>query len=428
MTWNVSTDPVDFDEAIAWFKDRVAMTKADFERLTAEAKRKAFTVANVAQLDVVQQVWDAIDKAVKSGTSLADFKKSIGEDLRNAWAGSVDDPPWRLETIFRTNLQNAYGAGRYRQAKHPDVASDRPVWMFDAVLDGRETPICRECDGTKLPNDDKWWATHTPPLHFNCRSSFIALSESQAGKITLIAPTAKPDDGFGLPPGEDEWEPSTANVAPTLATALTQKLASAPPAPPQKMQAGLHVNKARAVAGVPKSSVDDLLGSVKDAELLTWLEKNPLGELVARGSIHGANGMYTYSPSNPARSPKRIEVSWDRKPFTYGEAFIAGDVHSISSAASTVDEARRITFRHEIAHHIHLSELRGSKVDKIITDAYERAEAADRFITKYAGDHADEYFAESYAAYYHRRSELKSYDPNGYQMVEDVLRERGMLP
>lgn len=424
MAWSVSADPVDFDDAIAWFRKRVAMTKADFERLSAAAKRKAFTVANVAQLDLIQQVWDAIDEAVKEGTPLADFKKAIGGELRKAWAGSVDDPPWRLETIFRTNVQNAYGAGRYRQATHPDVAGDRPVWMFDAILDGRTTDICEACDGTKLPNDDAWWKTHLPPLHFNCRSSFIALTDKQAGKITLVAPTQPPQDGFGLAPGESEWEPDPNAYAPTLAQAFETKMKAAPPVPPpSKMQAGVHAKRARAVAGVPKDAPDDLLGSVQDAELLKWLEQHPLSEVVARGSIRGANGQYVYGPAGV----HRLEVVWNRKPWTFGKEWKPGAVHSISSACATEEQARRATFRHELGHHIHLFEKRG-KVDQIIKAAYARARAARTFITNYAGTHPDEYFAESFAAYYLRRSELKAFDPNGYAMVEDVLRERGILP
>lgn len=223
MTWKVSADPVDFDDAIVWFKKRVSMSKADFERLSAAAKRKAFTVANVAQLGVVAQVWAAIDKAVKSGLPLADFKKAIGPELRKAWSGSVDDPAWRLETIFRTNVQLAYGAGRFRQAKTPEVAGDRPVWMFDAILDGRETEVCHAADGTKLPNDHAWWKTRIPPLHHNCRSSFIALTEKQAGKLTTKPTTEKPLKGFGLAPDEQEWEPDEADYPPALWNAYEAK-------------------------------------------------------------------------------------------------------------------------------------------------------------------------------------------------------------
>lgn len=233
MTWKVSADPVDFDEAIAWFRKRVAMTAEERASAAAEAKRRAFWVSNVAQADIVAQVWRAVDDAVTKGTPLADFKRAVGEQLRRAWGASVNDAPWRLETIFRTNVQNAYGAGRFRQASHPDVLAERPVWMFDAILDGRETDICRACDGTKLEADAPWWATHTPPLHFNCRSSFITLSEDQAGKISAKAPTVDAQAGFGRAPTDEPWRPEPNRYPEQLAFDFATKTASPPPPAPR---------------------------------------------------------------------------------------------------------------------------------------------------------------------------------------------------
>lgn len=235
MTWSVSTDPLDFDEAVAWFRKRVAMTRGERDALEARARYRAFFVSNIAQLDLVEQVWKAVDKAVASGLPLKDFKEQVGSALRSAWGGTVKAPAWRLETIFRTNVQNAYGAGRFRQAIDPDVLEDRPVWMFDAILDGRETDVCKACDGTKLPANDKWWKSHLPPLHHNCRSSFIALAEDQVDGLTKQPPKASPKNGFGSEPVEDEraiqlWANSKIAAAPApLAKAAGRGV---PPAPP----------------------------------------------------------------------------------------------------------------------------------------------------------------------------------------------------
>jgi SPP1 gp7 family putative phage head morphogenesis protein len=198
VAWKVSADPVDFDEAVAWFRKRVAMTAEERTRLTGEARRQGFFVSHAAQLDVVHDVWKALDAAIAKGTPLADFKREVGPKLREAWSPKdVPDPAWRLETIFRQNVQNAYSAGRYRQATDPDVLDERPVWMFDAILDGRETSICKACDGTMLAAEDKWWLSHQPPLHFNCRSSVITLTEEQAGKLSKKKPDVPVPAGFG---------------------------------------------------------------------------------------------------------------------------------------------------------------------------------------------------------------------------------------
>lgn len=223
MAWKVSADPVDFDEAVSWFRKRVSIPKAIFSALRAESRRKAFTIANVAKLDLVHQAWKALDSAIAKGTTLEDFKKEVGPALRAAWAGSVDDPAWRLETIFRTNVQHAYSAGRYRQATTPEVIEDRPVWMFDAILDGRETEFCKACDGTKRPADDPWWNDHYPPAHYNCRSSVITLTEEQAGKLSK-APTIAAQDGFGKAPTDtDAWTPDVSKYPEELQKLLEEK-------------------------------------------------------------------------------------------------------------------------------------------------------------------------------------------------------------
>jgi hypothetical protein len=60
-----------------------------------------------------------------------------------------------------------------------------------------------------------------------------------------------------------------------------------------------------------------------------------------------------------------------------------------------------------------------------VTAAYQRARAANVFITQYASTNEQEYFAESFAAYFHRRDDLRRHDPNGFAMVERVLELRG---
>lgn len=430
MAWKVTDDPVEFDEAITWFRKRVAMTKAERERLAAEEKRKAFFVSNVAQADLVTQVWAAIDAAAKNGTTLTDFKAKIGPELRKAWGGTVENPAWRLETIFRTNLQNAYGAGRFRQARDPEVLNDRPVWMFDAILDGRETAVCRACDGVKRPADDAWWQSHTPPLHFNCRSGFITLTEKQAGKITLQAPTVPAADGFGSAPGEDEWVPEPSSYPPPIATVLQQKTATPPPPPsPSRLKDGVHVKKVEKGRGVTPETVDDLMASVDDAATLDYLAAHPLTRLAfkrtARAGRKAVSGWYLGGPY------RELEVTADRQSDSFGDTFQPGIVHSVSSSMTTKERAANATLRHEIGHHVHFGETdpkADAKVDAVVKAAYRRASAARVYITKYGSTSPREYFAESYAAYYHRRSDLQKHDPNGFAMVEAVLTERGILP
>lgn len=219
MTWETSADPVDFEEAIVWLRERVPIANADLDELVAAARDKAFTVAGVAQLDVVQQVFDALERAVAFGTDLTAFKRAVGESLRAAWQGSVPDPAWRIETIFRTNLQLAYAAGRHAMATDPAVLGVRPYWLYDAILDGRTTEHCRRWDGVVLPADHRAWLTHNPPAHFNCRATLTTLTEEQAQSMgaTKRPPGVQAAEGFGAPPDTaPPWQPDPKDYDPEL--------------------------------------------------------------------------------------------------------------------------------------------------------------------------------------------------------------------
>lgn len=196
-----------FKEAVAYFRSRVPRREQDVDRLTEENQDTAFTVAGVAQLDLVTQVWAAIDKAIAQGTSFDDFKRTAAKDLADAWGG---EKPYRVETIFRTNVQTAYNAGRWEQMQDPDVIEIRPFSRYLAILDTRTTRlICRPIADTILPQDDPWWRTHWPPLHFSCRSTVLPLTRDQANEIGR---TRKPSltlipGGFGLTPDQRGYVP-----------------------------------------------------------------------------------------------------------------------------------------------------------------------------------------------------------------------------
>lgn len=204
--WNVEPDAVSPTEATAWFRARVPMTPDEYRALAGRARRKAFTVAGVADLDLLNDAYKAIDKALADGTTLETFVKDVGEKLEAKWGGPDSS---RLRVVFQTNVQSAYSAGRWRQLTDPDVLAERPVWQFDAVLDGRVSQLCKSLDGVTLPADDVFWQTHQPPLHHFCRSGIISLTEAQAAErgLTETPPKTPAASGFGLAPDAGEWKP-----------------------------------------------------------------------------------------------------------------------------------------------------------------------------------------------------------------------------
>lgn len=199
MAWAVTSNPDDYDEALAWFRGRVPMLKKDWLALDEQARRRAFTIAGVGRVSVVQDVLTALEDAVKNGETLEDFKAKVGAKLAAEWGGPNAR---RVDLIFRNGVQHAYNAGRYTLATFPEVLRARPFWMFDAVLDNRTTPVCRGSDGTILPADHDFWKTHYPPLHHACRSSVRTLTAAEAGErgVSENPPELEAGEGFGATP------------------------------------------------------------------------------------------------------------------------------------------------------------------------------------------------------------------------------------
>jgi SPP1 gp7 family putative phage head morphogenesis protein len=212
--WRVTADPDRFDEAVAWMRRRVPVTKADYDKLSDEAKLQAFTIGGTQQLNVVQTVLDEIARSVKTGSPIEDFRERIAQLLTRDFTQKNSA---RLTTAYRTTTQTAYNAGRWFELDDPIVRLTHPYRIYDAVLDAHTTPLCISLDGKVYKFDDPFLLDHWPPLHFNCRTGVRAIRAKQAMDIGPQPPPKheKPGEGFGLaPPKREKWEPERTEFDP----------------------------------------------------------------------------------------------------------------------------------------------------------------------------------------------------------------------
>lgn len=166
------------------------------EQLDA-AHAKAFTVAKVTKLDVLETLRQATEDAVQSGMSERDFIKQLEPKLRAlGWWGKqemTDDlgrktvvqlgSPRRLRTILRTNKITAYHSGRY--AEQIANSDEQPYWQYVAVQDSRTRPSHMALHGKVYRFDDPIWDTLYPPNGWGCRCRVRALSDFQLNNLGL---------------------------------------------------------------------------------------------------------------------------------------------------------------------------------------------------------------------------------------------------
>lgn len=211
-------NPDQFAEASAWFRSRTPVTRAEWDAMSRQARRQAFTVAGTQQLKVVQVVFEELQRAIDKGTPIAAWRKAIKKRIKGDFA---DRNSGTLTTAFINANQTAYNTGRWYQLSDPAVTSVLPLRIYDSVLDHRTTEICRSLNGTIRRHDDPFWLTHWCPMHHRCRSSVRALSEAMAkrrGGITQELPRPNIPDDFGLAPplrAGQIWEPKREDFDPS---------------------------------------------------------------------------------------------------------------------------------------------------------------------------------------------------------------------
>lgn len=195
------------EQAIAYFKAKGLKPSFSYLDMSAAQHDGAFTVAKMMHVDMLAQVRDSLDSALANGTPFKEWADTITPILQSGgWWGrkAVVDPltgqqivaqlgsPWRLETIFRTNMQTAYAAGAWQEIEaQKEIA---PYLMYDAIDDDRTRASHAAWDRRVLPVDHPWWATHMPPNGYNCRCGVIQLSKDELDALGLQQ-SPPPKDG-----------------------------------------------------------------------------------------------------------------------------------------------------------------------------------------------------------------------------------------
>lgn len=191
------------EEAIKYFEGKGYAIGFNWHDVQAQAHARAFTVAGVLKLDVLQDIRGGLQSALDNGDTYQTFVKNLQPLLEaKGWMGKglVADPetgelqgkqltPRRLQTIFDTNIQSSYNAGRYQQ-QMANVA-DRPYFERVAVMDLHTRPKHAALNGFTAPADDLVWEyLYTPDGH-GCRCRIRARSRSDVEKYGLTVQSSE---------------------------------------------------------------------------------------------------------------------------------------------------------------------------------------------------------------------------------------------
>jgi len=194
-----------WEEALREWRARGLMSPDDFDTMLRDYAQRSDTARRLMLEQVQTLVRAKLDAAIVEGTSLKQFADEIQDGT--AKLGLTAQDPVYLETVARTNIQAAYGAGRFRAMTDPVVIDARPFVQYRTVGDALVRPSHQMLDGiehgTCYHAASTTWHRIAPPNGFRCRCSCVTLSREEAKGLEVLGEIpvgGEPDAGFDGPP------------------------------------------------------------------------------------------------------------------------------------------------------------------------------------------------------------------------------------
>jgi len=184
-----------FNEAISFFRNKVSIPTERWNDLFIDQHSQGFMIAGAIKGDLIADIRDAVDQAISSGLTLEQFRQQWDAIVeRHGWTYN-GGRNWRTRIVYETNTRQAYNAGRWQQVTDPDVLKTRPYLAYRHGDSIRPRPLHLAWNGTVLPADDPWWATHSPQNGWGCKCKVFSVGERDIKRMGDQAKRSAPQDG-----------------------------------------------------------------------------------------------------------------------------------------------------------------------------------------------------------------------------------------
>ncbi len=198
-------------EALDYIKNKNLKVGFSYKDVWHEEHATSFTVAKAMQIDVLDDIKKAVEKAIENGETFESFKKNLKPTLiQKGWWGrkNMIDPltgdmvnaqlgcDRRLKTIYNVNIRSAYQKGQYERTMSSDL-HPYLMYMIGNSLNHRDQHLA--WNGLILPKDDPFWNAHLPPNGYGCKCYTRAVTEARKKRYEKdgirIPPTANGNNG-----------------------------------------------------------------------------------------------------------------------------------------------------------------------------------------------------------------------------------------
>lgn len=186
----VSYGSLPFKEQIDYFRSKVNLPTRSWTDIYTAEHDYAFVVAGAVKRDLLTDLRGAVEKSIASGTTLEQFRKDFDQVVgKHGWQYN-GGRGWRTNVIWETNLRQSYNAGREAQMADPELRKRRPYAVYRHGDSAHPRPMHLSWNGTTLPLDDPWWATHTPQNGWGCKCKKFMVSARDVERMGLTVGSA----------------------------------------------------------------------------------------------------------------------------------------------------------------------------------------------------------------------------------------------
>jgi len=195
---------------VAKFKELIKFQyEVDLRKITPEEalkyfEAKAFDMAGIEADHILEKVKVTLYNSIKTGATIRDAVEAIQRELAPYFTrGLVGEEAlrgYRIETVVRTNLNEAFNEGRKAFFESPELEGYVVAYQYSAILDDRVRPNHAEMDGKIYSIISPVWDIWTPPNGFNCRCLLVPITQDEEWEESPpLRAGLLPDAGFEKP-------------------------------------------------------------------------------------------------------------------------------------------------------------------------------------------------------------------------------------
>ncbi len=155
--------------------DRAPVTMRRAADRTARAIAKLYergavmAFARSAEATVTKEAQAFIARAFRLGMTENEAGRKLAKSINEVRKRSREWSDGYARMVFRTNVNTAVTAGRFRMTHDPDVKAVVPAFRLSTAGDVDVRSNHRPADGMILRVDNPAWAKLAPPLGYSCR-------------------------------------------------------------------------------------------------------------------------------------------------------------------------------------------------------------------------------------------------------------------